>query len=73
MPLRVGGHVFCCPDAAALVSSLRQHRPTFFLGVPRTREKLRDVADSVIASNSARRQDDIHRARVMLLSQWQSD
>jgi len=73
MPLRVGGHVFCCPDPAALATSLRQHRPTFFLGVPRTWEKLRDLADSVTTSKSAQRQDDIDRARLILLSQWQSD
>jgi len=73
MPLRLGGHVFCCPDAAALVASLRQHRPTFFLGVPRIWEKLRDLTDSVIASKSAQRQDDVDRARRILLSQWQSD
>ncbi len=73
MPLRVGGHVFCCPDPAALGTSLRQHRPTFFLGVPRIWEKLRDLADSVIAGNSAERQDEFDRARLILLSQWQSD
>ncbi len=73
MPLRVGGHVFCCPDPAALGTSLRQHRPTFFLGVPRVWEKLRDLADSVIASNSAEGQDDIDRVRLILLSQWRSD
>jgi long-subunit acyl-CoA synthetase (AMP-forming) len=73
MPLRVGGHVFCCPDPAALATSVRQHRPTFFLGVPRIWEKLRDLADSVIAAKSAQRQGDIDRARRILLSQWQSD
>jgi long-chain acyl-CoA synthetase len=73
MPLRVGGHVFCCPDPAALAASLRQHRPTFFLGVPRIWEKLRDLADSVITSKSAQRQGDIERARSALFSQWQSD
>jgi long-chain acyl-CoA synthetase len=73
LPLRVGGHVYCCPDPAALVNSLRHHRPTFFLGVPRIWEKLRDLADSFIAGNDTQRQDEIRRAREVLLSQWHSD
>jgi len=50
LPLRLGGHVCCCPDAAGLAAALRVHRPSCFIAVPRVWEKLRAGAEAALAS-----------------------
>ncbi|SHH31333.1 AMP-dependent synthetase/ligase [Streptomyces sp. 3214.6] len=49
MPLHLGGHVWCCPDAHDLLDSLRAHRPSFFMAVPRVWEKLRQGAEMFLS------------------------
>ena len=49
-PLQTGGNVLLCPDQAQLLTCLRRQRPTYFMGVPRVWEKLRDAATAILAS-----------------------
>jgi long-chain acyl-CoA synthetase len=50
LALHLGGHVWCCPDPKDLLESLRRHRPSYFMAVPRTWEKLRQVMEAYLAS-----------------------
>lgn len=52
--IRWGGHLyFANPDAlqGSLISTLREVRPTFFLGVPRVWEKIYEEMQKVAKSN----------------------
>ncbi|MFG2731574.1 AMP-dependent synthetase/ligase [Streptomyces canus] len=71
LPLHLGGHVWCCPDAQDLLDSLRRQRPSFFMAVPRVWEKLRQGAEMVLASPMPEsRQSDLQRDRDTLLKEW---
>lgn len=67
VPVYLGGHVWCCPHTDELLDSLHRHRPTFFLAVPRSWQKLRAAAESVLASTDS---EEIRSARTLLVQQW---
>lgn len=70
-PLKAGGHVFCCSDPSQLGASLKLHRPSFFMGVPRIWEKLKDTVDQRLASETYRpRSADLARDRQTLTEAW---
>jgi long-chain acyl-CoA synthetase len=50
LALHLGGHVWCCPDPKDLLESLRRHRPSYFMAVPRTWEKLKQGMEAYLAS-----------------------
>jgi long-subunit acyl-CoA synthetase (AMP-forming) len=60
LPIRVGGHVHFCPDAARLVPVIGQVRPTAFFGVPRVWEKIRAGIQALLAAEP----DEAKRAAV---------
>ncbi|WP_431972013.1 AMP-dependent synthetase/ligase [Nocardia sp. bgisy134] len=67
LPMRLGGHVFCCPDSAQLVLALQTHRPSFLMTVPRVWEKLRTAVDHIASSSPfADRRSEIARDRKIL-------
>ncbi len=45
-----GGHVYCCRDAAKLVSCITEVRPTAFFGVPRVWEKIQAGLQALLAA-----------------------
>lgn len=49
-PLKTGGNVLLCPDHGQLLTSLRLQRPSYFMGVPRVWEKLRDAAKTILST-----------------------
>lgn len=71
MPLKAGSHVLCCPDLAQIISSLRAHRPTFLMTVPRVWEKLSKAAQDIVASSvfDATREE-LERDRATLSREW---
>ncbi|MBQ9056442.1 long-chain fatty acid--CoA ligase [Rhodococcus sp. (in: high G+C Gram-positive bacteria)] len=71
MPLRAGGHVLCCPDPAQLISSLRVHRPTFLMTVPRVWEKIGNAAKDLMASSAFEAtREALERDRETLSHEW---
>lgn len=73
LPLRVGGHVWCCPDAGTLVDALRAHRPSYVMAVPRVWEKLRAGIETALRSpafDDSRDEADADRAT--LRREWSS-
>jgi long-chain acyl-CoA synthetase len=46
VPLRIAGHVMCCPDATRFTEALRVHRPSYLMCVPRVWEKLQGAIES---------------------------
>ncbi|WP_162600788.1 AMP-dependent synthetase/ligase [Paraburkholderia sp. C35] len=52
MAILLCGHVSFCPTQPQLVPSAREHRPTFFFGVPRVWEKLRSAIEQSINAMS---------------------
>ncbi|MFC9871793.1 AMP-dependent synthetase/ligase [Nocardia salmonicida] len=69
LPLRLGGHAFCCPDPGQLIRALQVHRPSFLMTVPRVWQKLQAAAEQVIASPRFKSaQADIDRGRHLLRS-----
>ena len=70
-PLANGGNVLLCPDQSQLSNCLRRQHPTFFMGVPRIWEKLRDTVHQMLASpDYASRADEIADARAILANAW---
>lgn len=68
---RTGGHVFCCPDPARLLAAIQQHRPTYFVAVPRIWEKFVSAVDACLASPAFDgRREQIERDRATLLHEW---
>ena len=50
LPLSTAGHVYFCPDAKQLVSSVGSVRPTAFFGVPRVWEKIQAGIQALLAA-----------------------
>lgn len=70
-PLRTGGTVMLCPEQGQLLSYLKLQRPTFFMGVPRVWEKLRDAALAMLSSEPyASRAEEVAADRAVLLEDW---
>lgn len=44
LPLRLAGHVVCCPNPQELIPQAIKYRPTFVVGTPRTFADIRDIA-----------------------------
>ena len=71
LPLHVGGHVWCCPDATMLLDSLRRHRPSFFMAVPRVWEKLRQGVEAFLTlPMPEERRAALQADRDTLLREW---
>ncbi|MYS32887.1 AMP-binding protein [Streptomyces sp. SID4920] len=71
LALYLGGHVWCCPDSRDLLASLRRHRPSYFMAVPRTWEKLQQGMEAYLASPAlAGRHDALEADRHTLAAQW---
>ncbi len=67
LPMRLGGHVFCCPEPRRLIHALQTHRPSFLMTVPRVWEKLHAAAQRVIGSAEFdSRRADLDRDRQIL-------
>ncbi|MFJ3214112.1 AMP-dependent synthetase/ligase [Streptomyces flaveolus] len=72
LALHLGGHIWCCPDTKELLASLRQHRPSYFMAVPRTWEKLRQGVEQYLASPAlANQRKALEADRRTLATQWQ--
>lgn len=70
-PLKTGGNVLLCPDQSQLVKYLRMQRPSYFMGVPRVWEKLRDAAMMMLSSQAyADRAAEVAAARGVLADHW---
>ena len=70
---RTGGHVFCCPNPDDLLSALQEHRPTYFMAVPRVWEKLAGAVDAIIASPAFDgRREQIEEDRKTLVREWET-
>lgn len=70
-PLANGGNVLLCPAASDLEACLRIQHPTFFMGVPRIWEKLRDSARRLLAEERyAARAAEVEGDRRTLLELW---
>ncbi|GAA5168815.1 AMP-dependent synthetase/ligase [Pseudonocardia eucalypti] len=70
-PLKTGGNVLLCPDQGQLVKYLRLQRPTYFMGVPRIWEKLRDAAKMILAAEPyASRGAEVIADREVLARAW---
>lgn len=68
---RTGGHVHCCPDPGELMAALREHRPAYFMAVPRVWEKLAGAVDAIIASSAFDgRRDQVEQDRAALGDLW---
>jgi long-chain acyl-CoA synthetase len=71
LPLRLGGHTLCCPDAKQLFDYYRVHRPTWLMAVPRTWDKIRRALDVAAASQRfSDRAAEIARDRETLREEW---
>ena len=72
LPLRLGGHVLCCPDAGQLSEFIRGHRPSFFMAVPRFWEKLRAGVEMVVDSPAFEpHHAQLEKERRILRDEWQ--
>jgi long-chain acyl-CoA synthetase len=70
-PLKTGGNVLLCPDQSQLVKYLKLQRPSFFMGVPRVWEKLRDAATMMLAAEPyLSRSDEVAADRAVLAEAW---
>lgn len=68
---RVAGHIYCCPDMDRLLPALQQHRPTFFMAVPRVWEKLAAGAQMFMSSPALDpHAEDLAAAREVALDHW---
>lgn len=68
IPLRFGGHVACCPNQTDMVEYLQRYKPTFFFGVPRVWEKLRNTLETVIRQEN---DDELLSAIDLARNRWQ--
>ncbi|MBM7368245.1 AMP-dependent synthetase/ligase [Gordonia hydrophobica] len=67
VPLRLGGHVVCCPDPNELPALLAAFHPTYFFGVPRIFAKLRSGVEQMLTSPAmADAADEIAHSRELL-------
>ena len=70
-PLKTGGDVLLCPDQGQLMTYLRLQRPSFFMGVPRVWEKLRDAATMILSAEPyASRSAEVAADRDVLAQAW---
>ncbi|WP_156759896.1 AMP-dependent synthetase/ligase [Microbacterium karelineae] len=70
-PLASGGSVLLCPDQRNLEKYVHMQRPTFFMGVPRIWEKLRDRVNTMLASEPyLSRATEIEADRAVLAQSW---
>lgn len=70
-PLKTGGDVLLCPDQGQLMTYLRHQRPSFFMGVPRVWEKLRDAAMLMLSGEPyASRSAEVAADRETLAQAW---
>lgn len=70
-PLKTGGNVLLCPDQSQLLTYLKLHRPTYFMGVPRVWEKLRDAAMMILSAEPyAGRRAEVAADREVLAQAW---
>ncbi|TMR93320.1 AMP-dependent synthetase/ligase [Nonomuraea basaltis] len=70
-PLGTGGNVLLCPDQGQLVTYLRLQRPSFFMGVPRVWEKLREAALMMLSAEPyASRAAEVAADREVLAQAW---
>ena len=70
-PLKTGGDVLLCPDQGQLMTYLRLQRPSFFMGVPRVWEKLRDAATMILSAEPyASRSAEVAADREVLAQAW---
>ena len=70
-PLKTGGDVLLCPDQGQLMTYLRLQRPSFFMGVPRVWEKLRDAATMMLSAEPyASRSAEVAADREALAQAW---
>lgn len=72
-PLKSAGHVYFCASQSDLLDSLKSHRPSYFMGVPRVWEKLADTVRQLMqAPQFEDRAAEIERDRQALLTYWES-
>jgi long-chain acyl-CoA synthetase len=70
-PLTAGGNILLCPDQSQLLTYLKLHRPTYFMGVPRVWEKLRDAAMMILSAEPyASRRAEVAADREVLAQAW---
>jgi long-chain acyl-CoA synthetase len=70
-PLMTGGDVLLCPDQSQLLTYLKLQRPTYFMGVPRVWEKLRDAATMILSAEPyASRSSEVAADREALTRAW---
>ena len=70
-PLQSGGHVMCCPESSELARHLSAHRPSFFMGVPRVWQKLREGTRNLLGSPRYRvRADELKAAMEVAKEVW---
>lgn len=70
-PLQAGGHVLLCPDQGQLLTHLLIQRPSYFMGVPRVWEKLRDAANMIMSTEPyASRSAELEADREVLANAW---
>lgn len=70
-PLKAGGDVLLCPDQGQLLTCLKVQRPSYFMGVPRVWEKLRDAARMILATEPyLSRSAEVAADREVLAQAW---
>ncbi|WP_406432089.1 long-chain fatty acid--CoA ligase [Streptomyces sp. NBC_00631] len=70
-PLANGGNVLLCPDQSQLAACMKRQHPTFFMGVPRIWEKLRDTVHQLLAGpDYAPRAAEVAADREILMDAW---
>lgn len=70
-PLGTGGNVLLCPDQSQLLTCMKLQRPTFFMGVPRVWEKLRDAARMILSTEPyVNRAGEVAEDRAVLAQAW---
>ncbi len=70
LPLKLGGHVMCCPDSSGLVESLRIQRPSYLMSVPRVWEKLQAGVEAFLEAGTTSGPE-LEEARRTLEAEWQ--
>jgi long-chain acyl-CoA synthetase len=70
-PLKTGGDVLLCPDQSQLLTYLKLQRPSYFMGVPRIWEKLRDAARLILTAEPyASRSSEVAADREVPAQAW---
>ena len=75
LPLRVGGHVMCCPqepglEEPVLVQALRAHRPTLLMATPHIWDRLRTHIELRVSQLSGEAAAELQRARQTLQEEF---